>query len=204
MNKTEISECSDVVVSKKKKRKKKKKITECPVCNGKKNIIELIPCMNCFATGQIKWTSFDDLSKITKINSLDDLILAGRKIQDVSYESHEYTYFIPDKSITSENYFVYAYTTGGASGGNCWNDNPAEPYTCSYDPEFLPLKIFLINYFREMSFINWNIIMNSDLITHGEYTENEYYGNYTNYEYKYISYEDVWKLLKSLGLVERD
>ncbi len=116
------------------------------------------------------------------------------------------------KEITSldewkkRNIFIWAeYSTGGASGGSCWDegdDEGAVPYEGKYlgynDFIYDWLKYILDNIFlqyapdktsKELCDI---LSQNTNIIYTSNRCNNEYYGNYDDYECYWITLEDLF------------
>lgn len=85
---------------------------------------------------------------------------------------------------------------GGKTGGSCWNQN--EHYEVSKDEEdsFSEFDEFLEKYFPSMTHIVYKQVMK--LVKTIHYRNSEYYGNYTDYEVKYILHSDLLKILNDL------
>ena len=130
------------------------------------------------------------------------------------YCSYDYGPYAPkglDKSTDwcKRNSFIWAeVNTGGASGGSCWDtgdDDGAQPY----DGNSLDLHDFIYSYLKpklqeilstqastktatELCDILYN---NPGIIKEDSRRNNEYYGNYDDYECYYITLEDLFKFL---------
>jgi hypothetical protein len=100
----------------------------------------------------------------------------------------------------NETYIGIKWEVGGASGGNCWggeahsywNDNPEIPDFAALDnllAEICPTITYL--QFRKLE----------KLIESDSYTESEYYGNYTEYSIRKLSFEKLWNFLVENKLV---
>jgi hypothetical protein len=103
----------------------------------------------------------------------------------------EFKYYDDD----SQKIYVYSIIeTGGVTGGN-YNSNKLSSYTTTDEliNQFKIFDLILENYKPDMSFIKYNNFKYK--LTVEEHSENEYYGNSTNYLMTYISLEDMVKFL---------
>lgn len=88
--------------------------------------------------------------------------------------------------------------SGGYSGGNCWGDSPSQYYSTGESlGRFEDLSIAVRTTSPSISFLDYEGVL--DMVSHDTYTENEYYGNSTNYEYQYIETKKLYSYLKGLG-----
>lgn len=75
-------------------------------------------------------------------------------------------------------------STGGVSGGSCWDSSNPQPYRNTTIPiTQFPLYKELTKHFN-MYYVDFKT---------NEFTEYEYYGNNTEYEYYFVSWEDLFK-----------
>lgn len=86
-----------------------------------------------------------------------------------------------------------SWTSGGLCGGNCWGDDANQAVSTDSESEFDVLESFLENFFPEITHKQFREL--SKKIQYGEYTDYEYYGNYTENTYKYILVEDLLDIL---------
>ena len=94
---------------------------------------------------------------------------------------------------TVKNSIRVTWNTGGASGGNCWDDT--EPVYHESDveaPSFYDSEdyISIIKKFCPSMLFDKAAVL-SNLIYEGSYSENEYYGNYEDYSYQEIEITDL-------------
>jgi len=99
-----------------------------------------------------------------------------------------------------------SWVTGGVGGGSCWDegDNGDGSYQDPhYDRESEePVPIVLLENFLREYYPDLSLSQYRDLMSHVQTTdwgENEYYGNYTNYECSYIKFEDIANYFVSLN-----
>jgi hypothetical protein len=92
------------------------------------------------------------------------------------------------------------WVTGGMEGGNCYGDS-AEPFT-NFDPEpeLEYLDQLLTGLCPNLKFLDFKVI--KDLVkrdTRGG--DHEYYGNETNYEFKYVELKELHQHLLAKGFL---
>jgi hypothetical protein len=91
--------------------------------------------------------------------------------------------------------------TGGAWGGNCWDDSDPSSYSPAPDPEkeLKDLDAILEKICPDISFMQYKVLMQK--IKYNTRSVSEYYGNHTSYASKEILIEDIWNFLEERGLV---
>ena len=85
---------------------------------------------------------------------------------------------------------------GGVSGGSCWDDGKDHHYSMTGDPEpsFEDLDKLLLKVAPNISFLVYRNLENK-LVERDERSENEYYGNYTEYGIKRINIGKLYTYL---------
>jgi hypothetical protein len=78
---------------------------------------------------------------------------------------------------------------GGVSGGSCWDHSDPQPYHCNDEFEFN--VDFLFENGIDILFSKYLKV--KKLYQNVEYSENEYYGNYTDYRIHYVYLEDLYE-----------
>jgi len=96
--------------------------------------------------------------------------------------------------MDSGEVFAARWVTGGATGGDCWG---ASPYRL--DPEKEPDIERLIDLLEEIDVSLRESRQLLDMFERGTYEEGGYYGNYTLYAYKYVSYAAIYDKLVEFG-----
>ena len=98
---------------------------------------------------------------------------------------------------SSEEYCYYSWCTGGMGGGSCWGDSP-ERFAGSEEPQsaeggnvFIAL---MESYAPDISFLKFRRLQ-SELIHDGEYSEIEYYGNFSDFHVKFFSLKDLYNAI---------
>ena len=116
---------------------------------------------------------------------------------------YEYSYYRKQEKQkpSYEDRFLNSWISGGTSGGSCWDTSESVYYEKVSDPEkeLEGLNLFLETHFPSITFLQYKRF--AKYIQTCSRTENEYYGNSTNYAGKYIWFEDVFKVLEELGMV---
>ncbi len=88
------------------------------------------------------------------------------------------------------------YETGGYSGGSCWDDSDPQPYTSEIPKDkFKVLDLVLKELCPNISYLQYKEI--ESLIDYNNYSENEYYGNCSNYQIEFIQTSKLYNLLES-------
>jgi hypothetical protein len=99
--------------------------------------------------------------------------------------------FLDDSSA-----FFEKWVTGGREGGSPWNDGLGASYFAEREPDLRGLyEVFDrigISYWKGRK-IEWDV-------KDGHYTDSGYYGSYTEYAYKWISFEAVYDRLVEFGM----
>lgn len=98
------------------------------------------------------------------------------------------------------NGLLVQWSTGGAQGGNCWNNDGAQSYTTGNGPEELTsLEVVIEKLFPDMTHRTFRQL--ERLVEAGNYSEREYYGNHTNYQFRFVSLDKVYRFLVEQGLI---
>lgn len=127
------------------------------------------------------------ISEITKAELVEKMIsflkghpnfVMSKKFSDTKYS------LLKNESFVGESYRV-----GGLTGGDCWGGEANQSVEKDEKPMFEKLDSFLECYFSDLTFIEYRKII--PLIMHDYYTEYEYYGNYTNYEFEYVTFNEL-------------
>jgi len=128
----------------------------------------------------------------------------------------KFTDFITDTQKTNEytithhklrDNFIGKYITeveiGGSSGGNCWNDDPSNAYSVDSSERADRLSENIISHFqyflKDIGFVTDLQVtaqrLADDMVysPFDEYSNNEYYGNYTTYGLFSVDLRDVFK-----------
>ena len=89
--------------------------------------------------------------------------------------------------------------TGGISGGSCWSTDEDHHYatTGEEEPDFNDFENLILHFYPNITFVEFRNIRG--LIKQNDWTEDEYYGNSTNYSERYVYLEDVYNWLIDKG-----
>jgi len=105
----------------------------------------------------------------------------------------QYNYYIKDKNVLNEIIISDYWTVGGLTGGNCFGGSADFSVEAEPEEEFTQLDDFIEEYFPDTTFSKYRKIMS--MIKFNEESHYEYYGNYTVYRWKYISFRDLIEIL---------
>ena len=93
-----------------------------------------------------------------------------------------------------------SWRSGGQSGGSCWDtgNEPARHHAISGDPEpsWTDLDNILEHFVPNITLLQFRKLDALFQIT--DYSESEYYGNYTTYTVKYIKVKDLHQLIQTI------
>lgn len=136
-----------------------------------------------------------------KITCLADFLLLveslGLNVLDHKKSSSRYS----SGAKTSQEHWIYAqWVSGGTGGGSCWdNGDEDRHYAISGEPpqELVDLDKILEAVAPNISFIQYRVLERTCVET-SSYSEDEYYGNCTNYGVKECCLEKLY-----VALVER-
>lgn len=95
--------------------------------------------------------------------------------------------------IKIEPFLYIKWSTGGKSGGSCWGGVPEGYTSTEKEPNFDCLDNILANYCPNISYLKYKKL--AELIDIEYYTENEYYGNSTDYCVKKIEIRKLYDFL---------
>jgi hypothetical protein len=106
------------------------------------------------------------------------------------YKHSSYSSYKSEPDLNNFKGFVSEeWAIGGKWGGNPWNDDELKEMSPD-DPK----DIDLLDEFLEFCMPNITFLQYKKLtkrIKHQQWSDNEYYGNYTDYKCAYISFDDV-------------
>lgn len=144
-----------------------------------------------------------DLAYKSVLSQIQEQVLVPARYPWDGDKWENYLSYYHDKESKHRTVLYVEWSTGGASGGSCWNDDPAESYWSSSSPEELTLLDSILERFcPNMSFLQYRKLTNT-VCKSGTRTENEYYGNYTNYAFRMVILEDLWNYLEENQLYEQ-
>jgi hypothetical protein len=103
----------------------------------------------------------------------------------------ETSYWTRNAKHTPKQGTYIQWTTGGMSGGSCWGGNPSPYISGESQPEWDCLNNFLEEVCPDLSFLKYKNLMSK--AESYAYTQNEYYGNCTNYAIKCITFDSLYE-----------
>ena len=93
------------------------------------------------------------------------------------------------------NFIWMVHETGCVRGGSCWDSSDPQEYINNEKmPEFVAVDEVLNKVCPDISHLQYNAIW-SEFVKEIDYRDGEYYGNYTDYEIKYVSLCDLYAYL---------
>ncbi len=100
------------------------------------------------------------------------------------------------------NFIQVSWTTGGESGGSCWDSGESvhHPVSTDREPEFTELDLVLEKVYPDLSFLGYKEVIR-ELVHYTDYTRDEYYGNYYIYGVKYVNLQELYDFLRKKGKV---
>ena len=107
-----------------------------------------------------------------------------------------YAYPKPKNKPETDIAISVSWCAGGATGGSCWGGT-AHYMEGDAEPEWTALNDFLLVVAPNLTFKDF-LIINKNIKNIEKYN-NEYYGNYSIYKYKYLKIDDLYNTLKSLN-----
>jgi hypothetical protein len=128
-----------------------------------------------------------------KTESKAEKSLFGQRIEQILGDSY---YF------RNEGKLEVTWTTGGMTGGSCWNDgveDPHYPVEAEEEPEFEALDKVLEALCPQITFLQYKKLVKS-VVSRDATSENEYYGNYYDKMTKSVDLNVLKQYLKQNGL----
>ncbi len=108
-----------------------------------------------------------------------------------------------EKESTKGDCLAVDWTTGGVSGGSCWDTGDEDnhhPMSADPEPEFEDLDKILEAMCPNITFMQHKALMR-DVVKRQEYSVKEYYGNYTDKAFKYFRIKDLYDYLINKDLI---
>jgi hypothetical protein len=95
--------------------------------------------------------------------------------------------------------------TGGVSGGSCFDEGLEDPhhgYTVEHeDPEIEGLDAVLAELCPQITFLQYKRMVKEACFKTKTRQDNDYYGNHSDYVYKYVRLEDLYNGLCIVGVL---
>lgn len=118
-----------------------------------------------------------------------------------SHDEDEY-YAIQRKTKAKPFIRSEAWVTGGMSGGNCWDSEASTIYWTEEAKELIDLDVLLQKIAPDMTYLQYKELIRELDVKRQTYSVNEYYGNYTDHEYKYIELDHLHDVMIKLGHIK--
>ena len=109
---------------------------------------------------------------------------------------------VDKKDITAKDFFREEWVCGGITGGSCWGSENLRGRTAEPEPEFTAVDTLLELLVPDIKFLQYKKL--AHIFSENEYTILEYYGNSTEYRYKWVTIEDLYNKLVELELIRGD
>jgi len=137
--------------------------------------------------------------KAKKVKAKSEFDEFVKEVKDLKIATDPY---IPgDHTPGSGPAIAIYWQTGGIGGGSCWDNGDEDPHYnmgSNPEPEFTDIDKVLEHFVPNITFLQYKRLL-QDCIEQGETTLNDYYGNHTDYAYKVIKLEALFKYMKGIG-----
>lgn len=103
-----------------------------------------------------------------------------------------------------DNHFLYVKWCSGGVGGGGWQEGDCNYYATSGEPEpeFKDLDAILTAICPNITYLQYKHLMATVKIIRDDWSENEYYGNSSNYTYKAILLRDLLNTFVEMKLLK--
>lgn len=104
---------------------------------------------------------------------------------------------------SKELYIYEEWSTGGISGGSCWDDGTEDHhyYTSgSPEPDFESLDAILMMFAPNIGHLQYKTLVKK-VVNRTNHVEYEYYGNETSYGIKYVKIRELYQEMDAMGLL---
>jgi hypothetical protein len=93
------------------------------------------------------------------------------------------------------------WTTGGRTGGSCWDEGEPTYYGVSTEeePDDEDLDNILQVVIPDLTYLEYRKLNRADIYERGERTQNEYYGNYYEYSWRQLNLKNLYKALVDIS-----
>jgi len=99
-----------------------------------------------------------------------------------------------------ENHYEVTWVSGGMCGGNCWGDSADSEVSPEPEPDLDKLDELLDNVAPHMTIRQYKQLL-ADVVYRDSKSDYEYYGNYTTYGVKRVSFDTLYVTLKDMGMI---
>ena len=128
----------------------------------------------------------------------------GQGSVQLSYYDRTYRYNQNNNPIKDNPRLIVEWSTGGVAGGSCWDSSDPQPYTSHDAPQDLQiLDVILEKICPILSFLQYKNLYNT-LVKYDTRTENEYYGNSTDYSVKMVYLKDLYAYLVEHKIINNE
>lgn len=132
--------------------------------------------------------------------SLDAFVAEVRSILRAA-DCHEFSDRLPDRRDRQEPCISVSWTTGGVTGGSCWNDEPTRHRGVSSEPpqELTGLDIILEALYPDVSFMAYRKLVREVVETKTYRGGSDFYGNYTDEAAKMVRLSVLYEAFRERG-----
>jgi len=133
-------------------------------------------------------------SKEDILKLLEEFTGGGQTVYSKMENSYELKNFIKDKKLRALT--SSSWTSGGITGGNCWGGEANQAVSTEEPARLTELDNFLELHFPAITFLQYRKI--EEHIKIYEYSQSEYYGNYTENSMYYIPFDKLAETLSDV------
>lgn len=127
--------------------------------------------------------------------------LTEKEKKSYSYRDKKFRQKSKKQLPTLEDYLYIEWMSGGVTGGDCWGGTADSYVTGEPEPEFTEFDGIIELVAPDITFLKYKQLIKKNIIKQDSYSVDEYYGNSTNYSYKYIKLSDYYEALKDLDVI---
>lgn len=154
----------------------------------------------------------DFLSKITdsglKIGEINDYYGQADDIKEKLFhdvKTEKKNKFTGEKieSVANFDFIGEMWSTGGLEGGNCWHSNEPKEYSCDNEPKtFAALDKILNVIAPNITYLQYKgLQVSNDIVYEERAYQYEYYGNRSDYVYRYVKLKELFDYLVENKLI---
>lgn len=91
-----------------------------------------------------------------------------------------------------------SWVTGGVTGGSCYDEGSSRHYgrEAEDEPEDEYLDVLLEEVCPDLTFLQYRALLKAGLYSYRDSSENEYYGNYTDYRNRKTNLDVLYETLR--------
>lgn len=113
---------------------------------------------------------------------------------------NEFVALAKEHFYTKYDYYSVEWRVGGLTGGSCWGDDANQPVDADPEPDMEYLDSFLEKIAPNITFLQYKKLLR-ETVTYDTYSDNDYYGNYSNYSVKKITFDALYDSLVAGGFL---